>query len=155
MGHPNILSRRAGPPSRGPNPLHSKERLVHKLNMPAGSTIRLTATARPETGVHRWAVQVHGVSAAAMMPARIVYGSQIGGQDREQRIDIPAQDVDCRLELRGQHALDDGEWQDDRLTVLEDTLTQLDIGFFNPAHSGAHPNDVLLSFAFAHPRPQT
>jgi hypothetical protein len=128
---------------------------MHELNMRAGSTIRLTATAGPETGIHRWTVQVHGVSAAATTPARVAYGSQIGGQDREQRIDIPAQDVDCRLEVRGQHALDDGEWRDDRLTVLEDAPRQLDIGLFNPARPGAHPNDVLLSFAFAHLHPQT
>lgn len=121
---------------------------MHNLDMPAGSTIRLTATARPETDVHRWAVQVHGAGAGATTPARVVYGAQIGGQDREQRVDIPAQDVDCRLEVRSQHALDDGEWRDDRLTVLDDTPSQLDIGFFNPARPGAHPNDVLLSFAF-------
>lgn len=128
---------------------------MHKMIMPTGSTVRLTATAGPQTGVHRWAVQVHGVGATAATPARLVYGSQIGGQDREQRIDIPAQDIDCRLEVRGQHALDGGEWRDDRLTVLDDTPSQLDIGFFDPARAGAHPNDVLLSFAFAHPHPQT
>ena len=128
---------------------------MHKLDMPAGSTVRLTATARPDVGIHRWAVQVHGAGVATATSARVVYGSQIGGLDCEQRIDIPAQDADCRLDVSAQHATEGGEWQDDRLTILDDTPSRLDIGFFNPARSVAHPNDLLLSFAFTGPNPQT
>lgn len=128
---------------------------MHKLDMPAGTTIRFTATAGPDAGIHRWAVQVHGAGIPTATPARVIYGSQIGGLDREQRIDIPAQDANCRLEVSAQHATERGEWQEDRLTILNDTPSRLDIGFFNPARSAAHANDLLLSFAFTELNPQT
>lgn len=31
---------------------------MHAIDMPAGSAARLTATARPDTGFHRWKVGV-------------------------------------------------------------------------------------------------
>lgn len=128
---------------------------MHKLDMPAGLAIRLIATAQPDAGVHRWAVQVHGADVETATSARIAYGSHIGGRDRDQRIDIPAQEADCRLEVSEQHATESGEWRDDRLTVLHDTPSRLDIGFFNPTRPSARDNDVLLSFSFTRPHPPT
>jgi len=121
---------------------------MHCLDLPAGSTIRLDATARADVGVHRWDVRVLTADAAsAGSPPRLAYGSQIGGRDREQRIQIPAQDADCRLEVRSRRAMAGG-WQDDRPTVDQDTPSRLLIGFSDPASPTSHKNDVLLSFAF-------
>jgi hypothetical protein len=126
------------------------------LDMPARSDIRLTVTARADAGVHRWAVQVHGPAGAApQTDGRPSYGSRIGGQDRAQVINIPQQDVDCRLEVSAQHPADSGEWSEDDWTVLEDTPGRLDIGFSDFVGPSAQPIDVLLSFAFTPPRPQT
>lgn len=128
---------------------------MRNIDMPAGATIRLTATAGADAGVHRWAVQVHGAGPTTATPVRLAYGSQIGGQDRDQRIDIPVQNVDCRLEVRVQHVADGGDWRDDKLTVLDDTPSRLDLGFFDPARPFADLNGLLLSFAFGRPSPQT
>lgn len=129
---------------------------MHNLEMAAGSAIRLTATVRPGAGLHRWSVQVLRAGRAATAgPIRFVFASEIGGLDRHQRIEIPAQDADCRLEVTAQHAGENGHWLDDRLTVLDDTPDQLDLGFFDPERPAAHPNDVLLSFAFTSPHTQT
>jgi len=128
---------------------------MHKIDMPAGATIRLTATAGADAGVHRWAVRVHGADPTAEPHARLTYGSQIGGQDRDQRIDIPIQDVDCRVEVQAQHVAEGGEWRDDGLTVLDDTPSRLDLGFFDSAQRFADLNGLLLSFAFGRPYPQT
>lgn len=126
------------------------------LDMPARSTIRLTVTARADAGVHRWAVQVNGpAGAGAPADARLAYGSRIGDQDRAQAVTIPQQDVDCRLEVSALHPIDGDEWAEDDWTVLEDTPNRLDIGFSNSAGLSAQPNEVLLSFAFAPPRPLT
>lgn len=129
---------------------------MHNLEIPAGSTLRLTATARPDAGRHRWSVQVRrGGRAATTGVTRLAFASEIGGPDRHQRIEIPPQDADCRLEVTAQHAGENGHWLDDRLTVLDDTPDQLDLGFFDARRPGAHPNDVLLSFAFTSPHPQS
>lgn len=129
---------------------------MHNLEMLAGSTLRLTATARPDAGRHRWSVQVRrGGHAATAGPTRLVFASEIGGVDRHQRIEIPPQDADCRLEVTAQHAEENGHWLDDRLTVLDDTPDQLDLGFFDPERTDAQPNDVLLSFVFTYPHPQS
>ena len=119
----------------------------HRLNMPAGSPIRLTATARPQAGLHRWEVQV---LAAADAAPRLAFGSLIGGADREQRIEIPAQDVDCRLEVSARHATSTG-WGHDRSNVAEETPTELQVGFFNPDSFTARNDDVLLSFTLGAP----
>jgi hypothetical protein len=129
---------------------------MHALEIPAGSTLRLTATARPDAGRHRWSVEVRrGGRAAAAGPPRLVFASEIGGLDSHQRIEIPPQDADCRLEVTGQHVGENGDWLDDRLTVLDDTPDQLDLGLFDPRRPAAHPDDVLLSFACMSPHPQT
>lgn len=85
-GTSDILSRERGFRHERPNALHSKERPRNKLICrPArlsGSPPRLG-----RTGVHRWAVQGHGVSAAATTPPLFAYGSQIGGGDLHRRVD--------------------------------------------------------------------
>lgn len=128
---------------------------MHKLDMPAGSTIRLTATARYEVATHRWDVRVY-VAGSGVQPARLAYGSRIGDADRDQRIDIPAQDVDCRLEIGARHARADGGWGADELTVLDEAPGRLDLGFCDPSQPAAQDNDVLLSFALtSRPRLRT
>jgi hypothetical protein len=112
--------------------------------LPAGASVRLTATARADGDLHRWDLLV---LAAAGGPARLTFGSWIGGRDLHQRIDIPAQDVDCRLEIQSRHQNAQG-WEDDRASPEEDTPDRLLIGFCNPSSPGARPDDVLLGFAF-------
>jgi hypothetical protein len=121
---------------------------MHCLNFPAGSTIRLDATARADVGVHRWDIRVLDADAPPHgSTGRLTYGSQIGAGDCHQRVDIPAQDTDCRLEVCGRHAFDGG-WKDDRCTVEDDTPGRLLIGFSDRALPFAHKDDVLLSFTF-------
>jgi hypothetical protein len=121
---------------------------MHSLDLPAGLRIRLTATARPGTDLHRWDVRLlaAGELEAGGSP-RLAYGSRIGVRDLDQRIEIPPLDVGCRLEIRSRHAGRAG-WQDDRCIVQEDTPNELRIGFCDAARLGALPDDVLLSFAF-------
>jgi hypothetical protein len=127
---------------------------MHSLDMPAGSTMRLTATARSDVAAHRWDIRVFAAGAGAEAP-RLVYGSHIGDGDRQQRVDIPAQDMDCRLEVRARHATTGGDWGDDKLTVIDDASGRLDLGFSDPSHAGAHDNDVVLSFVLTdRPRSQ-
>jgi hypothetical protein len=118
---------------------------MHSLDMPAGSTMRLTATARSEVAAHRWDVRVFATGAGAEAP-RLVYGSHIGDGDRQQCIDIPAQDMDCRLELRARHATTSGDWADDKLTVIGQEPGRLELGFSDASQAVAHENDVMLSF---------
>ena len=79
--------------------------------------------------------------------ARLTYGSRIGAGDCEQRVDIPAQDVDCRIEVDASHA-SGGGWKDDRSSIEEDTPSCLQIGFSDRALAFARTDDVLLSFTF-------
>lgn len=117
---------------------------MRELAMPAGASVSLTATARADRDRHRWNISV---LPAAGGPARLTFGSWIGGRDLHQRIDIPAQDVDCRLEVQSRHQSAQG-WADDRASQEEDKPDRLVIGFCNPSRPGARPDDVLLSFAF-------
>jgi len=118
--------------------------------MPAGSTIRLLATARAEAAGHVWEVRVYAAGGGA--PAvRLAYGSRIGDGDRRQRIDIPAQDRDCSLEVSSRHATPDGARGDDKLTILDDAPGRLDLGFSDPSRPTAHDNDVVLSFSLTEP----
>jgi hypothetical protein len=122
---------------------------MHHLDLPAGSTIRLHATARPGVALHRWGVRVFDAGATDRdATARLTYGSQIGSGDCEQRVDIPAQDADCRLEVWGSHAIPGG-WKDDRCSIEDDTPNRLLIGFSDRALLLAQTDDVLLSFTFA------
>lgn len=124
---------------------------MHNLNMAAGSTISLAVTARVDAGLHRWSVHLRPVGAAASALPRLTYGSRVGNRDCEQRIEIPAQDVECWLEVWGKHAAAGGAWGDDRLTVIDDMPNRLEIGFSNPLRSDALPNEVVLSFAVTNP----
>ena len=118
---------------------------MHSWDLPAGSLVRLTATARSDTGLHRWEVRLITTGAASGAP-RVVFGSHIGERDLDQRIEIPPQDADCRVEARSSHA-EDGVWIDGQCTLQNDTPDELRVAFCNPARSGAQEDDVLLSFA--------
>lgn len=117
---------------------------MHRLDLPAGSPIRLTATARPNVGRHRW--EVHVLASAQEAPL-LIFGSEIGGGDSEQAVDIPAQAADCRLEVWARHATARG-WDDDQATITDDTPSRLQISFCDPGSAVAQLDDVQLSFAF-------
>lgn len=114
------------------------------LVVPAGASVQVTAVARPDWSLHRWEIAVRPAAGGV---ARLTFGSEIGGRDVHQRIDIPAQDVECRLEIESRHETAQG-WKSDRAASQEDTPDQLSIGFCDASRSGARPDDVLLSFAF-------
>jgi len=122
---------------------------MHRIDLPAGSTVRMTATARPNFGIHRWGIRLFTASdTEPNAPSRLNYGSQIGGRDCEQRIDVPPQDKDCRIEVTCGHSIAGG-WQDRQGSVEDDTPGLLVIGFFDPSSSVSQTADVVLSFAFA------
>lgn len=118
---------------------------MFSLSLPAGAPVRLTATARPDRGLHRWDVEV--LAAAGGAP-RLTFASQIGGRDIHQTIQIPPQDVDCRLELQSRHKTVDG-WASDAPATGDDNPDRLDVGFCELGSPGARFDDVLLSFAFS------
>lgn len=121
---------------------------MHYLDLPAGSAVRLQVSARPGVGRHRWDIRMLEAGAAGPgAVARLTYGSAVGAGDCEQRVDIPSQDTDCRLEVWGRHAVVGG-WKDDRCSVQDDTPDALQIGFSDRALAGAQKDDVLLSFTF-------
>lgn len=122
---------------------------MRSLDLPAGSRIRLIATARAGTDLHHWDVLVMTAGEAGAAP-RLAFSSQIGEHDLDQRIDIPPQDADCRVEIRSRHSGRDG-WNDDRCTVQEDTPDELRIGFCNPARPGSRADDLVLSFSIGGP----
>lgn len=120
---------------------------MHNLNLSAGAAAGFTASARGDKGMHRWDVRVLAASDGA---TRLTFGSWIGGRDLDQRVEIPVQDVDCRLEVRSRHETSTG-WADDGVACLDDTPDRLQIGFCDTARPGALPDDVLFSFTFGKP----
>ena len=120
---------------------------MFSLDVLAGSPIRLTATARAGSlAVHRWRVRVIPTAADQILSeeARISYGSQIGGDDREQHIEIPAQKVDCRFEVAASRR-DGAAWREERAAAaLTDTPDLFELGFGASTRSGER--DFLLSF---------
>jgi hypothetical protein len=117
---------------------------MDSLDLPAGASVRLTATARPDYGLHRWDIRVVAATGGA---SRAAGGARIGGRDVHQRLDIPPQDVDCRLEVSASHAAAGG-WAADRGSRTDDTPDRLLIGFSDAARPGSRRDDVLLSFTF-------
>jgi len=122
---------------------------MHSLDLPAGSPIRLSATARPNIGMHRWDLRV--LSHDELAPV-LIFGSQIGGLDREQHVDIPAQTVACRVEISVRHATVRG-WQDDQGAVTEDTPDRLEIGFCDASSTAGRQADLSLSLVFTRADP--
>jgi hypothetical protein len=121
---------------------------MHSIDLPAGSSVRLTATARANAAEHRWDIRVLEATAPRRDPtSRIEFGSRIGSGDCEQRVDIPAQDVDCRLEVDARHAVEGG-WKDDRCSVQDDTPSRLQLGFADRSLPYSKTDDILLSFVF-------
>jgi hypothetical protein len=89
---------------------------MHSVDLPAGFPVRFTATAPVGADIHRWKVRVVGAEDLGVAAHELSFGSRIGGEDRDQRIDIPAQDKDCRLEIAAQHQ--NGEaWDEDRSSI--------------------------------------
>ena len=80
----------------------------------------------------------------------LAFGSQIGGLDRVQHVDIPAQALSCRLEISARHKTVDG-WVDDQGAILEDTPNRLEIGFRDGGSTGAQEDDLSLSLVFSRP----
>jgi hypothetical protein len=117
---------------------------MQRLDVPAGSMIRLTATARADGGLHRWEIRLFGAGDPADATPRLSYGSKIGGDDRMQRIEVPAQAGEGWLEADCRHAAGDG-WDDDRPFLDDSAPGVVAVGFSRP-ESAAH--EVLLSFAF-------
>lgn len=125
---------------------------MHRLEVPAGSRIRLSASAGAATQVRRWDVRMFSAGEPAPSSApRLSYGSQIGGADGEQRIEIPPQDVDCRLEADASRRVG-GVWEADQSQVTCDTPNLLELGFAASAASVGDDRSTLLSFHFYAPR---
>jgi hypothetical protein len=121
--------------------------------MPAGSQVRLNATACSAKEVRRWDVRMFAQSASAeSWPPRLTYGSQIGGVDRDQRVEIPAQDVDCRLEASASRRVD-GFWDAEPSRVTGETPTVLELGFGASTSPAADDRSILLSFRFRAAQP--
>jgi len=122
---------------------------MFSLGLLAGRPIRLTATTRAGcAAIHRWQARMlpAGVDEAPGAAAHLSYGSEIGGADRVQHIEIPAQQLDCRLEV-AVYRRDGIGWLEERAAApLADTPDLLELGF-GAAQSAAEP-DVLLSFRF-------
>ena len=117
---------------------------MRRLDVPAGSVVRLTATARADGGQHRWEIRLFGAGDPADATPRLSYGSRIGGDDRMQRIEVPAQARESWLEVDCLHASGDG-WDDDR-PFLDDSAPGVVVLGFSRPEGMAH--DVLLSFEF-------
>ena len=106
--------------------------------------IRLTATARADAGLHRWEIRLFGAGDPAGAAPRLSYGSKIGGDDRMQRIEVPAQVGEGWLEVDCRHASGDS-WDDDRAFLDDCASGVVGVGF---SHPEGQAHEVLLSFAF-------
>jgi hypothetical protein len=121
---------------------------MYSLNVPAGCPVQLTATAGVAVDTHRWVARVFaGDDQALGLTPRLSYGSRIGGLDREQHVEIPAQDVDCTLEVGASHR-NGNRWDEDQSFVSSDTPSLLTLEFGAGRSSAAHEDDIRLSFQF-------
>lgn len=120
---------------------------MYSLELSAGSSIQLTATALVDAGIHRWNIQVFTLAdpETAASP-RLAYGSEIGGGDIHQRVNIPWQDANCRLDVSSRHAAG-GEWRESAQVMEEISPGQFTLGFSRAAKGNGAPNDVTLTFA--------
>jgi hypothetical protein len=118
---------------------------VHRLDLPARTSARFTATAQPSERVHRWEVRVLGARSGE---TRLTFASKIGGRDLRQAVDIPGQDVDCRVEVSSRHETAGG-WIEDRPSISDDDPSRLSIGFSDQADPVGQLAEVLISFVFA------
>ena len=124
---------------------------MYSIDVPAGCPIRLTATSRVgSVEVHRWQVRVLTADGHQSNGARLSYGSQIGGVDREQRIEIPAQHVDCSLEVVSARRNGD-RWDEEQSVASTDAAGAIRLGFVASEPLVSDEHDVLLSFDFRHP----
>jgi hypothetical protein len=119
---------------------------MHSVALSAGSAVRLTASAKAGTGLHRWDVRLVSAESPSPRSTRAAYGSAIGAGDLHQRVDIPAHEVACTLEISADHAVAGG-WAPDRCTIEQDTPNALRLGFCDPARSPPE-DDLVLTFAF-------
>jgi hypothetical protein len=118
----------------------------------AGSQIQLAATAGSSKQVRRWDVRMFAADAPTpSLTPRLAYGSQIGGADSDQRIEIPPQDVDCWLKVDASRRFD-GVWEADQSQVTCDTPTLLELSFGVAASPTGDDESIALSFHFCGPR---
>ena len=124
---------------------------MYRLAVPAGSKIRLSATTGRATQVRRWDVRMFpaGAPAPSSTP-RLSYGSRIGASDGEQRVEIPPQEIDCRLEAETSRRVG-GVWEVDQPQVTCDTPSLLELGF--GAAIAGEAGAIQLSFHFYAARP--
>ena len=123
---------------------------MQTFTLPAGSRTWLTASSRAETSPdHKWAVEIFDSPRIDGVGPRLSYGSRIGGLDRSQRIDIPAQLLDCVVSVWASHEAA-GVWSVVPGHVASDTPDELTFDF-NAARANAP--DCSLAFKFVTPRP--
>lgn len=126
---------------------------MHRIDVPAGSQIRLFATSGAHTQVRRWDVRMFAADAPTpSLTPRLAYGSEIGGADGDQRIEIPPQDVDCWLQVDASRQFD-GVWEADQSQVTCDTPALLELGFGVSPSSVGDDDSIMLSFHFYAARP--
>ena len=117
---------------------------MYSLALRAGAPVAYSITARPKRGQHRWDVRLVADDSGEV---RAAYSSLVGGDDLSQRVAVPAQAMDCHLEVGALRARADG-WTDSHMSVAEKSLTEVDIGFCDLATAGSRHDDVLMTFAF-------
>jgi hypothetical protein len=118
--------------------------------LPAGARAWLTASSRPETSPdHKWAVEIFDAPRIDGVGPRLSYGSRIGGLDRSQRIDIPAQLLDCVVSVSASRQKG-GAWSITPGHIAVDTPDELTFDFNEAQATGP---DCSLAFKFVTPRP--
>lgn len=121
---------------------------MHELALPSGLVARFNVTGRPGIGLHRWYVRIRETSSG--LP-RLSYGSQIGGSDLHQRVEVPPQNMDCHMSIGSTHRTKNS-WADDHLSVWPIGPSETRIGFCQLLAAGSRPDDVTLSFEFTERR---
>lgn len=115
------------------------------FDLAVGASARLTITARGDRDPHRWEMDIVETESGL---SRLHFGSWIGGgDDLHQTIEIVAQPMTCRVDVRSGHRGGDGEWKSDQGVTSEPSAGLLEIGFCDPAIPQARFDDVLFSFA--------
>lgn len=118
---------------------------THSLDLLAGCSIGLVVMAKRDLRVHRWTLRLTSDGCEAGR----VFGSQVDGDDRQQRVEIAAEKFDRHVIVSSDHATLNG-WSADRSCVLEDGPDLLEIGFCDLGVPHAQDDDLTLSLAFGH-----
>lgn len=119
---------------------------MHVIEIAARTSVRMNATVAAKTGIHRWRMNL--VAADDPNWLRATYGSSIGLDSRDQRVEIPAQDRACRLRISAEHwDREGGSWSAGECVVEVNSVDDLQLRFGHPLRQ---PEEVLLSFVFTH-----